>query len=223
MHEVLENGKCVLESPWNVLEFFVQKRVRTVLWKIQPIRGPLVLEKDLKMPSNFPDLEKVVKMETKSEKMVKRQVFFKATCKWNIFRFGQIFFNLVHTLTAHHEKKLCSCILKSMLITYLITLSLEKEIIVLEKVSKKSCYRSKNLYEPWELDTMCQQHVWYVKINICSSMFKNASCWLACASPSDSRDVTESRSSENWVCMIWETDQIWHLFSFKNGPSMVTL
>ena len=148
-------------------------------------------------------------METKSEKMVKRRVFFKAACKWNIFRFGQILFNLVHTLTAHHEKKLCSCILKSILITYLITISLEKEIIVLEKsLEKVLSYRSKNLYEPWELDTMCQQHVWYVKINICSSTFKSASCWLACASPSDSRDFAKSRSSENWVCMIWETDQI---------------
>ena len=121
-------------------------------------------------------------------------------------------------------KKLCSCILKSMLITYLRTLSLEKEIIVFEKSLKKVLsYRSKNLYEPWELDTMCQQRVWYVKIKICSSMFKNVSCWLACASPSDCRDVTKSRSCENWVCMIWETNQIWHLFSFKNGPSMVTL
>ena len=86
-----------------------------------------------------------------------------------------------------------------------------KEIIVLEKsLEKVLSYRSRNLSEPWELDTMCQQHVWYVKINIkfCSSTFKSASCWLACASPSDSRDFAKSRSSENWVCMIWETDQI---------------
>ena len=76
------------------------------------------------------------------------------------FRFGQILFNLVHILMAHHEKMLCSCILKSILITYLITLSLEKEIVVLEKsLEKILSYRSKNLYEPWELDTMCQQHV----------------------------------------------------------------
>ena len=47
-----------------------------------------------------------------------------------------------------------------MLITYLRTLSLEKEIIVFEKSLKKVLsYRSKNLYEPWELDTMCQQRV----------------------------------------------------------------
>ena len=77
------------------------------------------------------------------------------------FRFGQILFNLVHILMAHHEKELCSCILKSILITYLITFkSLEKEIVVLEKSLKKILsYRSKNLCEPWELDTMCQQHV----------------------------------------------------------------
>ena len=77
-----------------------------------------------------------------------------------------------------------------------------------KSLKKILSYRSKNLCEPWELDTMCQQHVWYVKINICSSTFKSASCWLACASPSDSRDFAKSRSSENWVCMIWETDQI---------------
>ena len=35
-----------------------------------------------------------------------------------------------------------------------------KEIIFLEKsLEKVLSYRSKNLYEPWELDTMCQQHV----------------------------------------------------------------
>ena len=28
--ESLKNGKCVLDSPWKVLEFFVQKRVRTL-------------------------------------------------------------------------------------------------------------------------------------------------------------------------------------------------
>ena len=54
------------------------------------------------------------------------------------FRFGQIVFNLACT----SRKKFCSCVvclfvcffLKSLLIIYLITLSLEKEIIILEKV-----------------------------------------------------------------------------------------
>ena len=36
--ESLKNGKCVLESPWKVLDFFGQKRVRT-LWLIRPMQG----------------------------------------------------------------------------------------------------------------------------------------------------------------------------------------
>ena len=55
------------------------------------------------------------------------------------FRFGQILFNLARMFAAQHEKKLCSLLLlRSLLITYLITLSLEKEIIVLAKKSAKS-------------------------------------------------------------------------------------
>ena len=51
------------------------------------------------------------------------------------FPVGQILFNLTST----SWKKLYSCVfLRSLQITYLITLSLEKEIIVLEKVWKKS-------------------------------------------------------------------------------------
>ena len=53
------------------------------------------------------------------------------------FRFGQIVFNLACT----SRKKFCSCVvclffffLKFLLIICLITLSLEKEIIILEKV-----------------------------------------------------------------------------------------
>ena len=39
---------------------------------------------------------------------------------------------------AHHEKSFVPAFLRSLMITYLITLSLEKEIIVLEKAWKKS-------------------------------------------------------------------------------------
>ena len=54
--------------------------------------------------------------------------------KWNLFCFGQIVFNFARTFAAHHKKKLCSCVFfKSLLLTYLITLSLEKESIVLVK------------------------------------------------------------------------------------------
>ena len=40
-------------------------------------------------------------------------------------------------LTVHHEKSFAPALLKSLLITYLIILSLEKEIIVLEKGLEK--------------------------------------------------------------------------------------
>ena len=48
--------------------------------------------------------------------MVKSLEFFpkpkKALYKLIFFHFGQILFNLAHTFAGHHEKKLCSCILK---------------------------------------------------------------------------------------------------------------
>ena len=88
------------------------------------------LKKSWKMSSNFPGLEKVWKIKHKSGKMVKSlEFFFKATtsrlCMFYYFLFWS---NLI-------QKRLCSCVV---LMTYLITLSLEKEIIVLVKVWKKS-------------------------------------------------------------------------------------
>ena len=56
----------------------------------------------------------------------------------SIFRFGQIVFTLARTFAVHREKGVVSSFLRSVLITYLITSSLEKEIIVLEKKSRKS-------------------------------------------------------------------------------------
>ena len=54
------------------------------------------------------------------------------------FRAGQILFNLACTFAAHHGKGFVSSFfLRSLLITHLITLSLEKEIIVLEKSLEK--------------------------------------------------------------------------------------
>ena len=58
--------------------------------------------------------------------------------KWFFFRFGQILFNLVHTCALHREKSLFMRFLRSVLITYLLNWSLEKEIIVLGKKSRKS-------------------------------------------------------------------------------------
>ena len=55
------------------------------------------------------------------------------------FRFGQILFNLARALKAHHKENLCFLsFLSSPLITYLIILCLENEIIVLEKKSGRS-------------------------------------------------------------------------------------
>ena len=88
------------------------------------------------MLSNFPGLEKIWKIE-----IVKSLEFFFSKLRLAdfmcliFFCFGQILFDFIRTFAVHHEKKLCSCVV---LITYLITLSLEKEIIVLEKVWKKS-------------------------------------------------------------------------------------
>ena len=45
------------------------------------------------------------------------------------------------------DKVLFLLFLRSLLLTYLITLSLEKEIIVLEKILN---FGSKNLYKPWK-------------------------------------------------------------------------
>ena len=59
----------------------------------------------------------------------------------HFFCFDQILLNLAHTSTfaAHHEKSFVPAFLRSLVITYLITLSLEKEIIsCLEKKSGKS-------------------------------------------------------------------------------------
>ena len=70
--------------------------------------------------------------------------------KWIFFCFCQILFILAHMFAAHHKKSFCSCILRSLLITYLRTTSLEKEIIVLGKgLEKVLNFGSKNLCEPW--------------------------------------------------------------------------
>ena len=64
------------------------------------------------------------------------------------FGFGQILIDLAHTFA---KKALFLRFLWSLLITYLITSSLEKEIIVLEKgLEKVLNFGSKNLYEPCE-------------------------------------------------------------------------
>ena len=77
------------------------------------------------LPSNFPDLEKVWKIEVKSWKIVKSldiiiYIFFESF----FFCFGQILFSLIHTMQGINKKALF--LRRSLLITYLIASSLEK-------------------------------------------------------------------------------------------------
>ena len=69
-----------------------------------------------------------------------------------IFFFRFFFLSLIQPLpyvSSAPRKKLGSYVLRSLLITCLITLRLEKEIIVLEKVLEKVLnFESKNLCEP---------------------------------------------------------------------------
>ena len=116
-------------------------RVRTESW---------VLKKSWNLSSYFPDLEKVWK-RLSLEKMIKSLefFFFQIYNKCFIREFFSVFFsNLIQPLPyacSVPRKKLCSCVLRPLLITCLITLNLEEEIIVLEKALH---FQSKNLCEP---------------------------------------------------------------------------
>ena len=97
-------------------------------------------------------------MEIKSGKTVKNLelFFFKVTTSAFrsefLFQFGQILYSISPVRLQHTIKKaLLLCFLRSLLITYLITLSLEKRniILVLEKSLEKALnFGSKNLNEP---------------------------------------------------------------------------
>ena len=96
------------------------------------------LKKSWNLPSNFPDLEKVWKIEIKSWKMVKSLEFGKLQ---------QVLYSEFF-LSCSSWKKLRSCIFsRSPLITYLMTLSLENYCFgkSLETVLN---FGSKNLYKP---------------------------------------------------------------------------
>ena len=101
------------------------------------------LKKSWNLPSNFPDLEKVWKVERMSGKMAKIVKFFFQSCNKcfisdYIFRFGQIVFALARTFAVHPEKSVVSTFLRSVLTTYLITSSLEKHYCFRKKIWKKS-------------------------------------------------------------------------------------
>ena len=68
----------------------------------------------------------------------------------SFFHAGQILFNLTCMFAVHHGKSFVPSFFESsLLITYLITVNPEKEIIALEKVLY---FGSKNLYEPCVFD-----------------------------------------------------------------------
>ena len=78
-----------------------------------------------------------------SGKMAKIVKFFFQSCNKcfisdYIFRFGQIVFALARTFAVHPEKSVVSTFLRSVLTTYLITSSLEKNYCFRKKIWKKS-------------------------------------------------------------------------------------
>lgn len=79
------------------------------------------------MPSNFPDVEKVLKVD-----------FFFQSHKCFISEFFFSFWTNVQFHLYVYEKSFFPCFLRSLLIIYLIILSLIKQINVLKKVWKKS-------------------------------------------------------------------------------------
>ena len=108
-------------------------------------------------------------MEIKSGKMLKNlEVFFKATTSAFrsefLFQFGQILYSVSPVRLQHTVKKaLFLCFLRSRLITYLITLSLEKKILVLEKSLEKALnFGCKNLNEP------CHEQNWTKTVIECT-------------------------------------------------------
>ena len=113
------------------------------------------LKKSWNLSSYFQDLGKVGKRWS-LEKMIKSlESFFQIYSKCFLSDFFFVFFffsNLIQPLPyvcSVPRRKLCSCVLKSLLNTCLITLSLEKDIIVSKKVLEKVLhFESKNLCEP---------------------------------------------------------------------------
>lgn len=114
----------------DIMSYLFQLLTDLYLWFILRVRTESWIH--WSFPNNFPDLEKSL------EKWWIVLVFF-----FQNFRFHQILFNLALTFAVHYKKNFV------LFITYLITFSLEKEIIVWKKIWKKVLnFGSKNLYEP---------------------------------------------------------------------------
>ena len=100
------------------------------------------MKKAWNLPSNFPDLEKVWKTEKKPGKKIVKRFFWKlqqVLYKWNFFLLVKSYSILpVHVrLQRIVDKALFLLFLRSLLRTYLITLSLEREILFWKKCGKK--------------------------------------------------------------------------------------
>ena len=129
-------------------------------------------------PAVLPKLEKVWKNGNKS------WVLFKAATNEMLYKW-KFFFILVKSyiisplrLQCIVKKDLFLRFLRSVLITCLITLSLEKEFIVLERCLEVLNFGSENLYKPWNPDNLglkveplglfsfFQQFAWWAISNI---------------------------------------------------------
>ena len=94
--------------------------------------------------SNFPDLEKVWKIEVKSRKNGKKSLslFYlelqQALYKWNFCRFSLIVFNLARMLAAHHERSFVAAFFKVSLDHLLDNLASEKRYYSFGTKSGKS-------------------------------------------------------------------------------------
>ena len=86
------------------------------------------LKKTSNLPSNFPDLEKVWKIEIKSGKMIKSLEFFPQsyTSALEVNFFFCFAHNLARTFPVHRKKTFVLYFLRSEFIPRLITSSLEK-------------------------------------------------------------------------------------------------
>ena len=110
------------------------------------------LKKSGNLPSNFPDREKVWKIEIKSGKNGQKSwVFFpkllQVLYKWNVFCFGQILFNLVRTFEVHREKAFnCPCFSK---------VNIDHLLSIFDNVEsgkRNYCFGKKGWNKSWILD-----------------------------------------------------------------------
>ena len=116
------------------LEFLKKKVLKLAQQFSRPRKS---LENGYKVYKNGKSLFLIIFFFEATTSVILQQVLYES----HFFCFDQILLNLAHTSTfaTHHEKSFVPAFLRSLVITYLITLSLEKEIIsCLEKKSGKS-------------------------------------------------------------------------------------